>query len=425
MNNGYIAQWVKKGVRIVLELPLFLLCSILLFLNVLCYLVIQRVKCRVPGQPRLLFGVTPIISIAYISRALKKMGFHSHTVVLAESSIYKREDFDIVLAPKRTYPKLIRLVFGNIFVYGFFIRALWFYDIFHYYFDGGVLRHTLMARIELFILKLCQKKIVLLPYGSDAFVYDLISNPVWRHALMLEYAQHGNCSKQIQQRIRRMTGYADVVVACLVHFVNLPRWDILPLTCYPVDTEQLLPKYPDVQRNKQINIAHAANHRGVKGTVFLIDAVERLKAEGFNIHLDVIERVPNAEALQRIQACDVYVDQLIFGYAQAALEALAFGKVVVSALDDNECDLFRRFSYLNECPIVSASTKNIYDVLKSLILKQEEWGRIGQLSRQFVEKRHSFAACAQMYSAIYQRIWWGNLTIDLINYYNPLMEKMR
>jgi glycosyltransferase involved in cell wall biosynthesis len=369
--------------------------------------------------------VTPIISIAYISRALKNKGYVSHTVVLAESSIYKRDDFDFVLVPKRVYPKLFRLIFGNSLVYFFFMRSLWSYDIFHYYFDGGILRQTLLSRAELFILKLCRKKIVLLPYGSDAFVYDLIPNPIWRHALMQEYSQFGNSVNEIQCRIRRMTASADIVIACLVHFINLPRWDILPLTCYPVDTDKLQPVYPVENQDKQVRIAHASNHRGVKGTIFLIEAVHRLNQEGFNVSLDVIEKAPNSEALLRIQQCDIYVDQLIFGYAQAALEGLAFGKVVISALDDTENQLFRRFSYLKECPIVSANTDTIYDVLKSLILKQQDWNTLGRLSREFVVKRHSFEACSIMYEAIYQRIWWEDSTVDLINLYNPVMEKIQ
>lgn len=418
-----MVQWVKKIVRAMLDLPLFIVCSFFICMNILCYFIFKQSTHKSKSKPRLLFGVTPIISIAYISRALKNKGYISHTVVLAESSIYKREDFDFVLVPKRVYPKIFRLIFGNALVYFFFMRALWSYDIFHYYFDGGILRHTLLSRAELFILKLCRKKIVLLPYGSDAFVYDLMPNPTWRQALMQEYAQFGNSVNKIQSRIRRMTTSADIVIACLVHFINLPRWDILPLTCYPIDTDKLQPVFPVENRNMQIRIAHASNHRGVKGTVFLIDAVNRLIQDGFNLHLDIIEKMPNSEALNRIQNCDIYVDQLIFGYAQAALEALAFGKVVVSALDDKENLLFRRFSYLKECPIISANTENIYEVLKTLILKQKEWNAIGRLSREFAVKRHSFEACSKMYEAIYQSIWWEDLTIDLINFYNPVLEK--
>ncbi|MDF1684636.1 MAG: glycosyltransferase [Legionellaceae bacterium] len=422
MNNH-----IKTLVRCVLDLPWAMLAITLLPFNLCVFLIIKMGLNFFPAKnkkPKLLFGVTPIISIAYMARALKERGYVSDTAVLVESPIYPRDTFDVVLSPEGAYPKIMKLCLGNLMAYCFFMRALWKYDVFHYYFDGGLLRHTLFSRLELSILKLCRKKIVLLPYGSDAFVYDLIPNVLWRHGLMIEYSRFGNTAAMLQKKIRRMTASADIVIACLVHCINLPRWDILPLTCYPVDTKRFEPVYPETKKNSPIRIAHACNHRGVKGSVFLIDAVERLVDAGFNVQLDIIEAVPNEEALARIKACDIYVDQLIFGYAQAALEGLAFGKIVISALDNSpEYDLFRRFSYLNECPIVSANPDTIYDVLKQLIAQRKTWDTMGRASRAYVEHRHSYTATADMFEAIYRKIYFKNKDVDLINFYHPLLEK--
>lgn len=40
---------------------------------------------------------------------------------------------------------------------------------------------------------------------------------------------------------------------------------------------------------KPIVVGHMPNHRGVKGTEFLIDAIERLKSEGVKVELLLIE----------------------------------------------------------------------------------------------------------------------------------------
>lgn len=413
----------KKLIRFILDLPLAIINIFLLPTNLLIYFIYSLLFKVKEKKPRLLFGTVPIISLSYIARSLKEKGYKSEVAVVGESSIYPREIFDTVLVPKKNFGKLLNAFFGNFYAYCFFIKAVWVYDIFHYYFDGGILRHTVLNRFELSLLKIIGKSIVLLPYGSDAFVYDLIPNPIWRHGLMIEYTQFGNEAAQLQKKIRKMTVNADIVIGCLVHFINLPRWDVLPLTCYPVDTKALKPIYSN-SKNKIIRIAHACNHRGVKGTVFLIDAVEELKKKGHNLELDIIEKVPNAEALKRIAACDIYVDQLIFGYAQAALEAMALGKVVISALDNiPEYDLFRRFSYLKECPIISANTETIFDVLLNLFSRQDEWHSMGIKSRDYVEKRHSFKACSELYEAIYRKVWERDDTIDLINFYHPLLEK--
>lgn len=376
------------------------------------------------GLPRLVWQSTPIKSLAYMARSMAARGHVSETAVTELYAINRREDFDHLLFPAVSRGKLADYLCSRWMAYRFFGNSLSRYDVFFMYFDGGVLRDTLLAPLELKLLRLAGKKIVVMPYGSDAFVYDQMSDPLWRHGLMMSYPAMGNHAERVQRRIRRMTHDADVVVGCLVHFTSLPRWDILPLTCYPVDTDRIRPFAPPATSGP-IRIAHAANHRGVKGTEFLVRAVQTLRAEGLDIDLDLIERVPNHEALERIGRADIYVDQLVMGYALAALEGLALGRVVVSPVDGLQAtDLFRTYSYLDECPIVSAGQRTIERVLRDLIARRAEWPQISARSRAYVEKRHSFDASADMFSAILDRTWFGK-PVDLINFYHPLLERAK
>lgn len=160
----------------------------------------------------------------------------------------------------------------------------------------------------------------------------------------------------------------------------------------------------------------------MKGTEFLVKAVDALRQQGYDIELDLIERVPNHEALRRMGRADIYVDQLVMGYALAAQEAMALGRVVISPVDGlPETDLFRTYSYLDECPIVSANQRSIMQVLKALIDNRRDWPAIGRASREFVVRRHSFSACSDMYRAILQRVWHGK-QVDLMNYYHPVLS---
>jgi glycosyltransferase involved in cell wall biosynthesis len=376
---------------------------------------------RRADRPRLLWGTTPLKSLTYLSRALRDAGHLSESAVVNVYGITSHSDFDHYVLSRRARPAALGYVTSTLKAYMFFARALWRYDIFHYFFDGGVLRLTPLAGLELPFLKLCGKRIVLLPYGSDAFVYDHITDLSWRAMLMIDYGLNGDRAREIEHHLRRRSRHADVVVGCLVHIACLPRWDVLPLTCYPVDTDSLQPKYPRTEG--PVQIVHPTNHRGTKGTEFLVAAVQQLQEDGHEVELHVIERMPNTRALELIAGADIFIDQLVFGYALAALEGLALGKVVISGLDDSPAyEPFRRYSYLNECPIVPAGPETIYGVLSDLLARREQWPEIGRRSRQYAERRHSPAAARELYGAIYRKIW-DRENVDLINFYHPLFER--
>lgn len=420
MKNLRSKQALIRIARILTDLPVIPLGLLMIIFGIF-FACLNKTKIG-KQKPRLLWASAPIKSLAYMARALQEAGYKSETVVLEASSIYSQHDFNYILVSKG-YGRFLNWMFTNLKAYLFFAKALSHYDIFHFYFDGGVLRRTLLANFELKILKLLNKQVILMPYGSDAFVYDLITNPIWRHVLLAHYPDSGNIAKSIQKRIRSMTANADIVVGCLVHFVNLPRWDILPLTCYPIDTRSIQPIFPSTKGT--IKIAHAPNHRLIKGTEYLQAAVKKLQQQGYEIELDIIEKIPNTEALQRISRADILVDQLIFGFALTALEGLALGKIVISAVENTDSyKLFRQYSYLNECPIIAANTENIYQVLLELIKQRSHWEQMGSASRAYVERRHSYRAAQEMFEAIYKKIWWHE-NIDLINFYHPLLEGMR
>jgi hypothetical protein len=411
---------VGAGLRLVAKCGLALVGIVILLVAWLSALLSPS---RRSAQPRLLWGTTPLKSATYLSRALRQAGHRSESAVV---ELYGRPapgDFDHIVLSDRFSPGSLHYVASALKAYLFFARALWRYDIFHYFFDGGLLRLTPLSRLELPLLKRVGKKVILLPYGSDAFVYDHIPNLSWRQLLMMEYAASGDKAELIERRIRHMSRHADVVVGCLVHIACLPRWDVLPLTCYPVDTDAVAPHYPG--KTGTVRIAHASNHRGAKGTEFVIDAVRRLQADGHDVELDLIERLPNERALEIMRAADILVDQLLFGYALAALEGLALGKVVISGIEDtDDYRPFRRYSYLNECPIVPANPETLYDVLARLLAQRDQWPEIGRRSRQYAEHRHSFAAARDLYAAVYRKVWDGE-DVDLIRFYHPLFEQRR
>ncbi|HXH19794.1 MAG TPA: protein adenylyltransferase SelO family protein, partial [Chitinophagales bacterium] len=82
--------------------------------------------------------------------------------------------------------------------------------------------------------------------------------------------------------------------------------------------------------------------------------------------------------------------------------------------------LFKRYSYLKECPIVPTNPENLTDNLRMLIKNPALRNELGKKGRQYVEKYHSKITAQLMFSRIYEKIWHGN-EIDLINYFHPLL----
>ncbi len=112
----------------------------------------------------------------------------------------------------------------------------------------------------------------------------------------------------------------------------LPRNDIYCKTI-PVDTASLKPD-PHFSGNQVPIICHAPNHRHVKGTQFLLDALGILREVGFQFELRVVERVARPEAIELYKTSDIIADQFIMGaYGVFALECLALGKPVMTYLD--------------------------------------------------------------------------------------------
>jgi hypothetical protein len=375
---------------------------------------------RPPDKPRVLWGSQPIKALAWMAETARRAGYEGEVAVRNLFAIYSPEHFDHVVFARSAHPAIHRFV-DSLKAYWFCARALGRYDVFAFYFDGGVLRRTLLERWEIPLLKLLGKKVVLFPYGSDAWSSDHIPNLLWRAALMIDDPRLGAHGAAVERQLRRGARHADCVLGCMAHISCLPRWDILPLTCYPVDTHAVDPVWPTTVG--PVRIVHAANHRGFKGTDFLIAAVDQLRADGHDVELDVVERTTNDDVLRRMARADIYVDQLVAGYAFAALEAMALGKVVISPVDGTEAtQVFRRYSYLDECPIVNASPETIYAVLLGLIADRAYWPETGRASRAFCERRHSFDASTEMWDAIFRRVWFGE-NVDLINYYHPLLSR--
>lgn len=170
--------------------------------------------------------------------------------------------------------------------------------------------------------------------------------------------------------------------------------------------------YKLVRDEGEILIYHAVGNyqsrsnaeRNIKGTPFVFAAVERLQQEGHKVRLIFITNQPNTVVRYYQVQADIIVDQLNYGrYGATAREGMMLGKPVICYLNAFEYDEQDVLPCLDECPLVSATEKNVYEVLKQLICDPQLRSEIGSASRNYAVKWHSADACAERYERIYDQ----------------------
>jgi glycosyltransferase involved in cell wall biosynthesis len=366
------------------------------------------------APPRLIYGPVPILSFKYMSRAMRSVGYEATTVADELYVIHKREDFDVI-ADRRALPSPGPGLLGKLarwlgYDYGLFAWAVERHDVFHCFFDGGFLRRTPLRFLEVQLLHLAGKRVIVMPYGSDTAVPSRVRSLAWRDGLMRNYPALSRTESRTLRWIDYYSRRADFIVACVVHAETLPRWDLLTTHYYPIDTEAWAPaEVSDADgRGAPVVVVHAPNHRGMKGTEFLVDACEQLRREGLEVELRLLERVSNQEVKAAMESADIVAEEFLLGYALTAMEGMSLGRPVLSNLsEEGYYEVHRWATGLDDCPIVSTRPHEIADNLRGLIVDPALRRRLGQAGRDYVVRYHSYAAMAHLWDAIYRRVWGG------------------
>jgi len=362
-------------------------------------------------RPALFWGIAPLINIKFFSRAVKRQGYKSVTVVRDIYPINSRSDFDylttdlIIQFIGKRLPSSVRRLLGD---YCTFLWAICQFDIFNFYFDGTILSNTPLKYVEMQLIKLAGKKTVFAAYGSDVQIISRFHSSLFKHAMNMDYPLYVRRQRKKLRNLEYYSHYADYIIAGADWVDYMPRWDKLVAGHFAIDTEEWKPcPYWTVPKSeKPVVVLHAPNHREIKGTRFLIQACEELRAEGVPVELEVIERVPHSRIHELIQACDIVADQFIIGwYALFAIEGMSMEKPVMAYLRPDLLELYTLYSYAGECPIVNTPPTKIKEVLKQLAEDPDLRLELGKKGRAYVLKYHSLEAAGKMFDQIYRKLW--------------------
>ncbi len=370
-------------------------------------------------DPRYLLGSTPIISSSLWCKALINAGRKAETFTFDfYSSINTRKDWGRILSEEYRYvPAYLK-------PYIAFIECLFKYDIVVMSCDGLFIGTTPAWRLQALAFSLANIRTVVFPYGADAYVYRRVRSMGLMHGLLASYPNASRLQKRIAARVDYWCAHADMFVPGIMSPDGYGRSDIVCPSQIHLDVRQWTVSERLCEENYGdgvVRIAHAPNHRGFKGTEFVIAAVQQLQAEGLRVELILLEKIQNDE-LRRILRSDVdiLVEQIVAtGHGLNALEGMATGLPVVSNLEDDDYILpFRRWSFFSECPLVSASPENLVDVLRALVKRPQLRIELGRAGRQYVEKYHGLDAAVFLFNAINE--YFGGKRESVYFLYHPL-----
>ena len=383
-----ILRWILFCYEVLL-LPVFIIVALL-----------SRLKQR---STDIGIGPEPLINNIYHKKSLQKFGYICETFV--ESVFHITHEFDrkFIFSSSIVHNLMTRLVFVD------FLYCLFNYKALYLYFNGGPLgRSQFLWRFEPYLYHIASIKIVVMPYGSDHQLMDRTPNLYFKHCMAIDYPNHKLRYNKIFKKLILWTNNAHHVISGCDWVDYMYHWDTLMVSHFSIDIQLLRAndRY-EKEKNKNgvikpIKILHAPNHRHQKGTFALMTAVDKLKDDGYNIELDLAEKLPHQELIKKIIDCDVVVDQLVIGwYAMFAIEALTFNKPTICYLRDDLKELYEKAGILkqDELPFIEADTINIYSVLKEF-LDSEKYKLMEDRGLQYVSKYHSLEKIGEVFHKI-------------------------
>jgi len=170
----------------------------------------------------------------------------------------------------------------------------------------------------------------------------------------------------------------------------------------------LLPELPgqtsspttrDRSLGNPIKILHLTNHEGIDGTKYLVEAIRRLKEEGFVIELLIPQKVHFQKILGMYSEVDLSVGKLRMGYyANAQIESMSLGIPTM-------CYIREEFlKKIPDCPIINVRPENLYEKLIYYLDHKDELLTMGGKGPDFVRKYHSGSILGKRLIELYQRV---------------------
>ncbi len=327
---------------------------------------------------RVFCGYSNTGGIAYkIAEGLRKNGIKADSVVI-DDHIF-------------SYPYHKKLYFwGNkpgfinrLIKYYYFIKHTLLYDVFIFN-----TRTTMLSRKgDLKILRKLGKKTAMIYVGCDIRDKDFYLNSESKYTVCRNcsdsYQNMVGCIMEIKKNEAKKI--QEAIDASFSHpfdaMILNGKYHYLYLL---LELDKYTPDY-SIKPGKRIKILHAPSDDGIKGTNYVLKAINDLKDSGIEFDFELLKNKSHSETITSIKNADILIDQMVTGwYGLISIEAMALGKTTVCYLRDE------LYNYLPDNPIINLNPDNLTEGLKKLILEKEKLPEYGKKGRAFAEKYHDY-----------------------------------
>jgi hypothetical protein len=240
------------------------------------------------------------------------------------------------------------------------------------------------------ILKLFRKKIVCVFLGSEIRYGPAVKAEMEQEGIadeirpFINYINSNpetNLSRKLNM-IKMTEKYADLIL-------SQPGYGQLQSRPYmranvPIDLSGIPKNIPG--RDIPL-IIHAPTRWGIKGTEYILSAVEELRKEGILFDFRLIEKMPNHELKMLLADADIVIDDLFADtIGVLSLESLAAGNVVLVHYPEE----FAKVPV--GCPAINITMFNFKDKLRQIILDKDQRNCTALKGRPYVAKFHDHIA---------------------------------
>lgn len=273
----------------------------------------------------------------------------------------------------------------------FFQKAINKYDLFHFHFGETFFPD----KRDLEILHRAGKKMVVHHHGSDIRKLSVARRNNPYVVVKPEWTE-----EKINNNLDMLSKYIDhaIVQDYELEAYIRDEYKYVHVIPHAIDPAQFKPNYSILKSSPPL-VVHIPSSRNMKGTEYVLAAVEELKRTGLSFQFKLMEGLSN-EAVKRMFAnADIVIDQLRIGASgYVSSEAMALGKPVICFIRE---DLVSKYPGL---PIVNANPDNLSTVLKDLIQHPSGWRKLGAQGRDYIKQNHSTSKVANKYLEIYNQL---------------------